>query len=830
MATATLTLGSQNRWLADGSTTVWNFNFVGGYIDRDHVRAYTLTDAMVPVRNDLVLDRVSSFVSDFALRITPAVPAGYTLVVYRDSSNGGLPITDFADGAGITESSLDILAKQSVFVSAETEDFIGTATEGGLANTLAAVTSASGSAHASMDNAAASAVVAGAGAAAANGFALAASASAVAAALSEANAGAIAIAEAHIMGVTSVMQSIPDALHADIYARTSTTNVAPYFQALIDQGIMFSIPQGASFWMGSRLNWKSGARMMCYNGQDYQLGASPDAWATELVFDTIADSVGINFHANVSGEGIHNWSWKGFRIRGTGANRLTTWKAVNVQNGVGFGAFEFRIEDVSISNCFHAVYADDALFTGVFSNLLIEFAVNGITKTTTDFITSWTGSINFYNVVFPWNLNNATYCDISCFIDTCGLSASTVPYASATDMPILFRANNVLCWNFKQLGIEQSNAMVFKVENFSQVSASISYYNDPSHIWSRSSTRISNCIEAEQALFSVRDSQVQLQNMRLLWWVVSGYPAASTNPAIVSYFAQLIGGSGVSKLSLVNCTLALECYCAHPAGQFGLSAPALFNGPVTFGANSITLFNSFLDYTNGFLSVGSVADPTLAYHRIVHPNAFVEGTDFIKMIGAPAASSSIICRAVNGVASNSAISAVRIGTAASNSRSLNAGGTGNFSGADIAEYERNRGLVIVKGQIVGFRADGTLTLTYSEAIRFGIKSTAPSIVGGDTWAVTPEPPEGSSAEVMAVFAARHEEERKAVDRIAYCGKVPCNVWGTSPGQYIVASVGPGDTIIGMPITSPEIQQYLQSVGRVNRVLDDGRAEVVVISH
>jgi hypothetical protein len=75
-----------------------------------------------------------------------------------------------------------------------------------------------------------------------------------------------------------------------------------------------------------------------------------------------------------------------------------------------------------------------------------------------------------------------------------------------------------------------------------------------------------------------------------------------------------------------------------------------------------------------------------------------------------------------------------------------------------------------------------------------------------------------------------ELDRATVDRIAYSGKVPCNVGGVTPGQYIVASPGPGDTIIGVPVTDPDLTQYRHAVGRVNRVLDDGRAEVAVIVH
>ena len=121
MATATLTLGSQNRWLADGSTTDWNFNFSGGYISTDHVFAYSLSNGATPIRNDYVITG-ASFVSQFVLRISPAVPSGHTLVIFRDSRNNGLPLADFVDGGGISETDLDAIARQSIFVNQETLD------------------------------------------------------------------------------------------------------------------------------------------------------------------------------------------------------------------------------------------------------------------------------------------------------------------------------------------------------------------------------------------------------------------------------------------------------------------------------------------------------------------------------------------------------------------------------------------------------------------------------------------------------------------------------------------------------------------------------------
>jgi hypothetical protein len=231
---------------------------------------------------------------------------------------------------------------------------------------------------------------------------------------------------------------------------------------------------------------------------------------------------------------------------------------------------------------------------------------------------------------------------------------------------------------------------------------------------------------------------------------------------------------------------------------------------------------------------------------------------------------------------NAAAAALRIGSNSGTGRSINAGGTVNASGADYAEYEKNNGLVIAKGSIVGFKADGTLTLTYSEAVRFGVKSTDPSYVGGDIWArelgeppqkpaepspqlpITPgaafvvRPNAQQQAAIDAwhaecarikeaaqakyqqdlaayqtakpIFDQQYETLRQTVDRIAYAGKVPVNVTGAQPGDYLIAAAAADGSITAQPVTQPDLSQYLRCIGRVNSILDDGRAQVAVIVH
>lgn len=288
-------------------------------------------------------------------------------------------------------------------------------------------------------------------------------------------------------------------------------------------------------------------------------------------------------------------------------------------------------------------------------------------------------------------------------------------------------------------------------------------------------------------------------------------------------------------------------------------------------------------------------------------------------VGAYSAYGSIASAA--GESSSDAILYLR--KASGNNRSLNAAGTLNASGADYAEYMTKRADcgVVAPGQIVGVDASGLLTDRYADAVSFVVKSTAPCLVGGDTWSdhlvapvapqfvppdyagraqpgagpqVTarrprplPEDPTASDiarhdAELQAYMvdvarvaaetpawqeacaqwdadqqaheqavntaraafeagpladflaaAAQHaaalEVARAAVDRIAYCGQVPVNVLGATPGDYIVPAPTAAGGITGQPVGAAGVtwQQYLRSVGIVQSIAPDGRAVIRV---
>lgn len=83
-------------------------------------------------------------------------------------------------------------------------------------------------------------------------------------------------------------------------------------------------------------------------------------------------------------------------------------------------------------------------------------------------------------------------------------------------------------------------------------------------------------------------------------------------------------------------------------------------------------------------------------------------------------------------------------------------------------------------------------------------------------------------EQLAVFEAALEVARQKVDRMAFCGQVPVNVQGATPGQYVVP-VQNGDGIAGQLVDAAAItfDQYRRAVGIVQNLLPDGRANVRV---
>ena len=113
-----MALYATNRFPGDGSTTSYEFNFVGKYIARTHVKVYQ-EDNATKVRTSVPIND-SNFLNDTTLRSLPVTPVGKTLVIYRDTPKP--PLVDFVNGSRFTEYNMDLVARQGLFVAMEASD------------------------------------------------------------------------------------------------------------------------------------------------------------------------------------------------------------------------------------------------------------------------------------------------------------------------------------------------------------------------------------------------------------------------------------------------------------------------------------------------------------------------------------------------------------------------------------------------------------------------------------------------------------------------------------------------------------------------------------
>lgn len=240
-----------------------------------------------------------------------------------------------------------------------------------------------------------------------------------------------------------------------------------------------------------------------------------------------------------------------------------------------------------------------------------------------------------------------------------------------------------------------------------------------------------------------------------------------------------------------------------------------------------------------------------------HPNAHILASDettdgsgvlIIENLNATNGTTAFFGVAGAGVGYNASVCAFGIYRCNTNSRSINAAGSINASGADYAEYMTKSGdFAIAKGDVVGINASGQLTNVFTDAISFAVKSTDPAYVGGDTWGkeenlgiTKPNAPTQNEddteeqwqakldeyAPKKAEFDAILETARQRVDRVAFAGQVPVNVMGAAAGQYIIP-VNDNGAIKGEAVSNPTFEQYQLAVGKVIAIEADGRAKIIV---
>lgn len=120
-----------NRFTGDAATTTWELTFAGGFISRDHVRAYTVNE------DGSLTELGFDWITDTTVDVSPPVADEQEFVFYRDTPKDE-PLVDFNGGSAFTETNLDTLSKQAVFIGAETIDRFAGVEERTTAATVAA--------------------------------------------------------------------------------------------------------------------------------------------------------------------------------------------------------------------------------------------------------------------------------------------------------------------------------------------------------------------------------------------------------------------------------------------------------------------------------------------------------------------------------------------------------------------------------------------------------------------------------------------------------------------------------------------------------------------
>jgi hypothetical protein len=248
------------------------------------------------------------------------------------------------------------------------------------------------------------------------------------------------------------------------------------------------------------------------------------------------------------------------------------------------------------------------------------------------------------------------------------------------------------------------------------------------------------------------------------------------------------------------------------------------NGAIVIGTNNstrMTITSGGLFFVNTTTS-GGFGSGHRIYRNVAQGDFFLSVDNGVEF--------SSLFMGVNGSGYSAGLAGQWVGRNTSTGRSINAGGTINASGADYAEY-MTKAIVdtIEKGDIVGVDKNGLLTNVFEDAKSFVVKSTDPSYVGGDTWGnidiVGKKIIDGTDKE-KELLNIKLEEARAKVDRIAFSGQVPCNVYNAKVGDYIVP-IELNGKISGQAITNPTFEQYKFSVGKVWKIMDDGRAWIAV---
>lgn len=135
-------LYATNRFPGDGMTTQYEISFVGGYLDRAHVKAYV--EGADLVQTPVTLSP-GNFLGQHTIGGLAPVPVGSTIVIYRDTPKA--PLVDFVNGSRFTEANLDTATRQGSFIAAEGADAVSPAGLAGVIQQVADFSVAAGMAR-----------------------------------------------------------------------------------------------------------------------------------------------------------------------------------------------------------------------------------------------------------------------------------------------------------------------------------------------------------------------------------------------------------------------------------------------------------------------------------------------------------------------------------------------------------------------------------------------------------------------------------------------------------------------------------------------------------
>lgn len=307
---------------------------------------------------------------------------------------------------------------------------------------------------------------------------------------------------------------------------------------------------------------------------------------------------------------------------------------------------------------------------------------------------------------------------------------------------------------------------------------------------------------------------------------------------------DLIGGGGMFSIGssfyiMSNAYYNTEWRYKATAGTNGIALNS--DGSMTFSSAVSGTINTAIPFTTKMTITSAghcyLGDGFGASNHRINRKVSQGGVVLVVSGYDSSANDTSIFYGSSGAGGNGAGTAMWLSRNDSTNRSINAGGTVNASGSDYAEYmTKSVNDVINKGDIVGIDINGKLTNIYLDAISFVVKSTDPSYVGGDVWgnddAIGKKPIKNTDQTdeefgiIMKIYETKLEEERNKVDRIAFSGQVPCNILGANVGDYIIP-INKNGKIDGIAISNPTLEQYRISVGKVWKIMDDGRAWIAV---